>query len=44
MARGLAVFESQSAAKEFLQQTGRKFCDLHGQVYKMLFSRYQCQN
>jgi hypothetical protein len=41
LARSLAVVETNQKRKEFLQRTGRKFSDLHGQVYKMLFTRYQ---
>jgi hypothetical protein len=41
LARSLAVVETNPRRKEFLQQTDRKFSDLHGQVYKMLFTRYQ---
>jgi hypothetical protein len=44
LARSLAVVETNPRRKEFLQQTDRKFSDLHGQVYQMLFSRYQRQN
>jgi hypothetical protein len=44
LARSLAVVETNPRRKEFLQQTDRKFSDLHGQVYKMLFSRYQRRN
>ncbi len=41
LARSLAVIEANPRRKEFLQQTARKFSELHGQVYKMLFTRYQ---
>jgi hypothetical protein len=41
LARSLAVVETNPRRKEFLQRTDRKFSDLHGQVYKMLFTRYQ---
>jgi hypothetical protein len=41
LARSLAVIETNPRRKEFLRQTDRKFSDLHGQVYKMLFTRYQ---
>jgi hypothetical protein len=41
LARSLAVLETNPRRKEFLRQTDRKFSDLHGQVYKMLFTRYQ---
>jgi hypothetical protein len=41
LARSLAVLETNPRRKEFLQRTDRKFSDLHGQVYKMLFTRYQ---
>jgi hypothetical protein len=44
LARSLAVVETNPRRKEFLQQTDRKFSDLHGRVYQMLFSRYQRQN
>ena len=41
LARSLAVVETNPRRKEFLQRTDRKFSDLHSQVYKMLFTRYQ---
>jgi hypothetical protein len=41
LARSLAVVEPNPRRKEFLQRTARKFSDLHAQVYKMLFTRYQ---
>ena|ERR1700730_1035469 len=41
LARSLAMVETNPRRKEFLQRTDRKFSDLHGQVYKMLFARYQ---
>ena len=41
LARSLAVVETNARRKEFLQRTARKFSDLHAQVYKMLFTRYQ---
>lgn len=41
LARSLAVVETNQRRREFLLQTDRKFSDLHGQVYKMLFTRYQ---
>jgi hypothetical protein len=41
LARSLAVVETNPLRKEFLQRTDRKFSELHGQVYKMLFTRYQ---
>jgi hypothetical protein len=41
LARSLAVVETNPRRKEFLQRTDRKFSELHGQVYKMLFTRYQ---
>jgi len=41
LARSLAVVETNPRRKQFLQRTDRKFSDLHGQVYKMLFTRYQ---
>jgi len=41
LARSLAVVETNPRRKEFLQRTDRKFSDLHGQVYKILFTRYQ---
>jgi hypothetical protein len=40
-ARSLAVVETNPRRKEFLQRTDRKFSELHGQVYKMLFIRHQ---
>src|SRR5512132_2745303 len=41
LARSLAVVETNPWRKEFRQQTDHKFAGLHGQVYKMLFTRYQ---
>ena len=41
LARSLAVVETNPRRKQFLQRTDRTFSDLHGQVYKMLFTRYQ---
>jgi hypothetical protein len=41
LARSLAMVETNPRRKEFLQRTDRKFSELHGQVYKMLFTRYQ---
>lgn len=41
LARSLAVVETNPLRKQFLQRTDRKFSELHGQVYKMLFTRYQ---
>ena len=41
LARTLAGVETNPRRKAFLLQTDRKFSDLHGQVYKMLFTRYQ---
>jgi hypothetical protein len=36
-----AVVETNPRRKEFLQQTDHKVSGLHGQVYTMLFTRYQ---
>jgi len=41
LARSLAVVETNPRRKEFLQRTDRNFLELRGQVYKMLFIRYQ---
>ena len=41
LARSLALVEPNSRRKEFLQRTDRKYSELHDQVYKMLFVRYQ---
>ena len=41
LARTLAVAETNTARKDFLKRTDRKFTELHGQVYKMMFARYQ---
>jgi hypothetical protein len=41
LARSLAVVETIPARKAFLQRTDRKFSELHSQVHKMLFTRYQ---
>ena len=41
LARSLAVVETNPRRKEFLQRTDRNYSKLHGQMYKMLFARYQ---
>lgn len=41
LARSLAIVETNPQRKQFLQRTDHKFSDLHKQVYKMLFTRYQ---
>jgi len=41
LARSLAVVETNPRRKEFLRRTDRNFSELHGLVYKMLFTRYQ---
>ena len=41
LARSLAAVEPNPRRKTFLQQTDRKFTELHRQVYKMMFARYQ---
>jgi hypothetical protein len=41
LARSVALVETNPVRKEFLQRTDRKYSELHGQVYKMLFTRYQ---
>jgi len=41
LARSLAVVETNPWRKDFLLRTDRKFTELHGQVYKMLLTRYQ---
>ena len=41
LARSLAVAETNPRRKEFLHRTDRKFSELHAQVYKMMFARYQ---
>jgi hypothetical protein len=41
LARSLAAVESNPRRQQFLQRTDRKFTELHRQVYKMLFTRYQ---
>lgn len=41
LARSLAGVETNPRRKEFLLRTDRNFSELHGQVYKMLFTRYQ---
>ncbi len=40
LARSLVVVETNPRRKEFLQRTDRKFSELHGLVFKMLFTRY----
>jgi len=41
LARSLVVVETNPRRKEFLQLTDRTFSELHGLVFKMLFTRYQ---
>jgi len=41
LARSLAVVETNPRRKDFLLRTARNFSDLHGEAYKMLFTRYQ---
>jgi hypothetical protein len=41
LARSLAVVETDPRRKDFLLRTERKFFELHGQAYQMLFTRYQ---
>jgi len=41
LARSLAIVETNPRRKAFLQRTARNFSELHGQVFKMLFTRYQ---
>jgi len=41
LARSLALVEANPRRKEFLLRTDRTFSELHGRVYKMLFTRYQ---
>jgi len=41
LARSLAVVETDPRRKEFPQRTDRNFSEPRGQVYKMLFTRYQ---
>jgi hypothetical protein len=41
LARTLAAVETNPVRKEFLQRTDRNYSKLHGQMYKMLFARYQ---
>jgi hypothetical protein len=41
LARTLAVAETNPQRKAFLHRTDRKFTELHAQVYKMMFARYQ---
>ena len=41
LARSLAVVETNPWRKDFLLRTDRTFTELHGQVYKMLLTRYQ---
>jgi hypothetical protein len=41
LARSLAAVETNPRRREFLQRPHRNFSELHGQVYKMLFTRYQ---
>jgi len=40
LARSLVVVETNPRRKEFLQRTDRKFSELHGLVFTMLFTRY----
>jgi hypothetical protein len=41
LARTLATVETNPVRREFLQRTDRNYSKLHGQMYKMLFARYQ---
>jgi hypothetical protein len=41
LARSLAVTETNPQRKAFLLRTDHNFSELHSQVYKMLFTRYQ---
>jgi hypothetical protein len=41
LARTLGAVETNPVRKEFLQRTDRNYSKLHGQMYKMLFARYQ---
>jgi hypothetical protein len=41
LARALAAVETNPVRREFLQRTDRNYSKLHGQMYKMLFARYQ---
>jgi hypothetical protein len=41
LARSLAAVETNPRRREFLQRPHRNFSELDGQVYKMLFTRYQ---
>ena len=41
LARSLAIVETNPRRKDFLLRTERKFSELYGQAYKMLFTRYQ---
>jgi hypothetical protein len=41
LARTLAAVETNPVRREFLQRTDRNYSKLHGQMYKMLFARYQ---
>jgi len=41
LARSLAVVETNPRRKDFLLRTARNFSDLHGEAYRMLFTRYQ---
>jgi hypothetical protein len=41
LARTLAAVETNTQRKTFLQRTDRNYSKLYGQMYKMLFARYQ---
>ena len=41
LARSLARVESNASRKAFLQRTDRKYTELHGQVYKIMYTRYK---
>ena len=41
LARALARTETNASRKAFLQRTDRRYSELHGQVYKIMYTRYK---
>ena len=41
LARSLALAETSPRRREFLQRTDRRYSELHDQMYKMIFTRYE---
>ena len=41
LARTLALADTNPVRQQFLRRTDRRFSELHGQVHKMMFTRYE---